>query len=297
MLKILITGASSYVGSHLVNRLKILPYELTLIRSSSSKNRIHQNIKSFDYNASSFDIYKIMKKVKPDIVIHLAGFFVNEHNASHLNKLVESNLVFGTKVLDAMREAGVKNFINTSSYWEDYYQNNGYHPVNLYAAIKKSFQDILQYYTELHDFKALTLRLYDIYGPEDPRNKIIPLLIAQTNATSPLRMSLGEQYIDFIHIDDVIHAYMKAIRYITKIKKAGNVIVDIGTGKVTQLKQVVRLIEKMVKHSISVTFGERPYRKREIMKARAGVRYTKKVLQWEAKIPISFGLRKLFRNI
>ena len=67
-----------------------------------------------------------------------------------------------------MKEVGVKILVNTGTSWQ-HYENKDYSPVNLYAATKQSFEAILQYYVEVASLKAITLKLFETYGLDDPR--------------------------------------------------------------------------------------------------------------------------------
>lgn len=295
-IKIFITGGSGFISQHLIKRLLKNPfYEIILLQSTkSNKNfNLNKNVKYYFYDKKKFNLYSCLLKERPNLVINSAGCFISEHQKKDLETLIKSNVIFGIRLLEAMKEAGIKNIINTGSYWEQYYQDGTYHPVNLYASFKKAFQDILQYYVEVHDFRAITLRLYDVYGPNDKRKKIMPLLQAHIGSNRILNMSPGKQYIDFIYIDDVVNSYIKAINFIFKNNVPINEHVDVGSGKSIQLVKFVSLFEKIYNKKIKVNFGGRSYRKREIMKAKANIRKTKKILHWQPKVTIKQGLNKI----
>jgi len=177
-LKICITGSSSYIGQSLIRRiLDTTDYLLVLIQGKNSPRVfLDKKIEYYFYDDLDFNLYDCLENSKPNLVIHLAGYSVAEHKRDDLDHLIGSNIVFGTKLLDAMKEAGVLKIINTGSYWEDFYQDGKYHPVNLYSSFKKCFFNIMQFYVEVLKFKAITFKLYDVYGPEDKRKKIIPIL-------------------------------------------------------------------------------------------------------------------------
>jgi nucleoside-diphosphate-sugar epimerase len=295
--KIFITGASGYIGQQLVCKLiNNSSYSLLLLQSIKSNRNFISNkkVKYYFYNKKGFNLKKIFLKEKPDVVIHLAAkSFIDEYKKNDLEELINSNIIFSINLLDAMRQSGIKKIINTGTYWEQYYQNGKYHPVNFYASFKKAFQDILQYYVEVHDFRAITLRLYDIYGQEDKRKKIIPILLKNIGTRKLINMSEGEQYVDFIHINDVILSYSKSIEYVLKNKIPQNVSVDVGSGKPIKLKQCILLIEKIFQKNLMVNLGARPYRQREVMKVKANLKEAKRIINWKPTISIQKGLNMI----
>ncbi|MDZ5724904.1 NAD-dependent epimerase/dehydratase family protein [Acetobacterium sp. K1/6] len=97
------------------------------------------------------------------MVVRLASLFVSEHNASDVDKLFMSNVVFGAHLLEAMKTLEVNYLINTGTNWQNYCGSE-YNPVNLYAATKEAFEDIAKFYTQTTSLRMITLRLYDTYG-------------------------------------------------------------------------------------------------------------------------------------
>lgn len=111
----------------------------------------------------------------PDAVIHLAALYVNQHKPADIFELANSNIVFGTHILEAMTKNGVAKFLNIGTRWQ-HLGNKRYNPANLYSATKEAFKAILMYY-ETRGLKHKTLEFGDTYGSGDTRKKIMELLI------------------------------------------------------------------------------------------------------------------------
>lgn len=299
-LKILITGSSGYIGRHLVDYLlKKTDFSLFLLQGKDSDRPFKdKRVKYYFYNEVSFDIYRLLSDIKPDLVVHLAGLIAPEHNKETLSVLLDSNFVFGLRLLDAMNEAGVKNIVSTGTYAENYKQGSfySYNPVSLYAALKRSFFDVLKYYVEACDFNAITLRLYHVYGVDDDKKKIIQFLLDAANNNIVVDISPGEQFINFVYIDDVISAYVKAINFLLT-KKSSNLIFDVGSKKSIRLKDLVFLIESLYSKKINVNFGGRSYRLREIMNAKPNLIKINRVLGWSPRFSVEAGLLKILENL
>ena len=146
---------------------------------------------------------------RPDVVVHLASLFLAQHNQNQVQALIDSNISFGALMLEAMIANSVFAFINTSSVWL-HYNNEDYNPANLYASTKKAFSDVLRYYTEATPLKAITLELPDTYGPNDPRRKIVSILVESIQKREHISLTAGEQFLDLVHVDDIVDAFRLA---------------------------------------------------------------------------------------
>ena len=179
MNRIVVTGATGYIGSNLIRKLIDKDKEVYIIVREHSRFDLIDDIKDkvniFVYDNKIENLINFFNRVKPDIVYHLASLFIAEHKYSDIPNLIESNVKFGTEVLEAMNQSGTKKLINTGTAWQ-HYNNEEYNPVCLYAATKEAFEKIIEFYTNACGFKAITIELYDTYGPKDNRKKIINLL-------------------------------------------------------------------------------------------------------------------------
>jgi nucleoside-diphosphate-sugar epimerase len=162
-----------------------------------------------------------------------------------------------------MRTAGITKLINTGTSWQ-HYQNAAYSPVNLYAATKQAFEDILTYYAEACGFRAITLKLYDTYGPGDPRRKVVNLLLDSALSGETIEMSPGDQILDLVHVKDVCRAYHCAAGLLEEEGRGLSVYGIASEEKVT-LKELVNLFNTVAPRRAKVIWGGRPYRAREVM--------------------------------
>jgi nucleoside-diphosphate-sugar epimerase len=228
-------------------------------------------------------LVSIFQKNVPDVVFHLAA----ETDACQIDALVESNILFGTQLLEAMTQTGTQYFVNTGSYWQ-HYQGKGYNPVNFYAATKEAFENILKHYTESGSIQAVTLKLFDVYGPGDERNKLFNQLNDAYLRQETLAMSPGEQKLDLVYVDDVVEAYSRAADLLCSNSAAElNADYAVTSLKYVSLKKVVELYQRVSKRHIKINFGARPYRDREVMIPWKG----KPVPGWKARVPLETGIR------
>lgn len=268
MKRALVTGATGYVGSNLVKGLIREGWAVgVIVRPSSSMKLIldvSDKIDVYEVTDAINCMRDIVGKAKPDVVFHIASLVINEHKPEETPTLIASNITFGTLLLEAMASHGVTRFVNTGTYWE-HYQNKDYSPVNFYAATKRAFQDLLKFYVEAKGIRAITLKLFDPYGPKDPRMKLLNLLMQIADTGERLAMSPGDQEIDLVHIDDVVNAYLIAVQRLLDMKVIDHEIYGVGTGCPIKLKALATLVATTTGKKLNIEWGGRSYRDREVM--------------------------------
>ncbi len=267
MKKAIVTGATGYIGSNLCKQLIKEGWKVAIVtRPTSDYNYLSDvinKIEILEYDDNLSNLISFFNKVKASVVFHLAAVAINEHDVSDVDILLNANIRFGLHILEAMKQSSTPFLINTGTYWQ-HFESDEYNPLNLYAATKQSFQDLVKYYTSIGEIKAITLKLFDTYGPNDDRPKLINLLHKFADEGIELDMSPGEQQLDYVHIDDITQAFIKAYEYIYDIEEYEEFAV--ATGRLIQLKELVQLFKEKTGKEIKVNWGGKPYRKREVLK-------------------------------
>src|SRR3989338_3463935 len=297
-MRILMTGATGFIGSNLIRDLcQTTDHAFSIVKrersDTSALSDILDKIKVYTLDPAADNIYEILAQEKPDMIIHLATLFLGSHSRAQVPLLVESNILFPTKLLDAMASSGVRKFINTGSFSEHWNCKTEYDPVNLYSSTKRALEDILCYYVNAHHIKAITLKLFDTYGPHDPRPKIFSILKKGLREDSPIDLSPGQQTIDFLYIEDVVEAYKKAIEFLGKDTDVSYETVFIGSGQSHTIREVVSIFQEVAGRKINVNWGARSYREREIMIAIADIRKADDLLAWRPRVSLKQGLSKM----
>lgn len=258
-MKAIITGITGYIGSKLARELVNNNWEVYGIVRIGSNNKNLEDIQdkiTFFELGNNQDLINFFKDIQADVVYHLATAYT--HNG--IESLIDTNIKLGTQILEAMKASGTKNFINTGTYWQ-HYNSNEYNPLDLYSASKQAFQDVIKFYTDTNTIKSITLKLFDTYGEDDNRPKLLNTL-ANLKDYDNLEMSAGEQMIDYVYIDDVINAYIKAYEYIDNVNNAEFAV---ASGKPMMLKELILLFQKITNNNVIIHWGKKPYRDREMM--------------------------------
>lgn len=257
----LITGATGFIGGHLAVALVAEGWE---VHAAVRTDAAIDGVQTHALDGTQARLTEILGDVRPDIVFHLASLFLADHTPEQIEPLLASNIVFPTQLVEAMVRTGCRRLVNTGTAWQ-YDEEGDLAPVNLYAATKTAFEAILPYYVDAHGLSVLSLRLFDTYGPGDPRRKLIRILIEATQSGAPLDMSPGEQIVDMTHVDDVASAFVTAGQRL--MEASGQINEEwFVSGERQTVRELVAIVGQALEHPLTVNFGGRPYRSREVMR-------------------------------
>jgi nucleoside-diphosphate-sugar epimerase len=265
--KVLVTGGTGFIGQHLLYKLVALGCDVHAIKRKDFQEKSYTSINDTTwhfFDGTTLSLISILQKTKPDLVIHLASLFLSQHSNQNLDDLIHSNVLFGTQLLEAMDMANVRLFLNAGTSWQNF-QNEAYSPVNLYAATKQAFEDICLYYCQAKNMSMLTLRIFDTYGINDPRPKLMPTLQRASMTGERLDLSPGDQLIDLVYIDDVIDCFVLATQRLLNGLVAGPEVYALSSLTPVRLKELVQLYASISNRNLNIQWGVRPYRDREVM--------------------------------
>jgi nucleoside-diphosphate-sugar epimerase len=253
--RVLVSGATGFIGSEVTKRLLELNAQVSVITRTEPATKAVNWIRAMDNGAFSS---QVISEINPEVVIHLATRFQSSHSPADIKGLIESNVEFGTNLLESAKEAGAV-FVNINSAWQ-HFESRQYSPVSLYAATKQAFADIAQYYGETGlDLRNLTL--YDTYGPTDKRNKLIRQLLNAANSNEQLDMGPGDQLINLLFVSDVVTAIL-GIAGLPPAPMLHNYVVR--AEKSISIRELVAEIEKVTEKELNVNWGARQARPREM---------------------------------
>lgn len=265
--RVLVTGGAGFVGSRLVGRLAAEGYEVHVLErpgaAIDSLGELAASIPVHQVGGTWEDLNRVFVESRPDVVVHLAALIVTEHEPSDIEPLVRSNVLLGTLLIEAMSRHRVSRFVNTGTFWQHF--GTGNEPVNLYAATKEAFEVLLRYWVAVSPLRAVTLKLFDNYGPDDPRPKLIPMLSRLVVEGGYADLSPGDQLVDLVHIDDVVDAFVRAAGRTAFLPSGSNESFAVSSGKPLPLREIVAEFERQVGHPLDIRWGGRPYRSREVM--------------------------------
>ena len=264
----LVTGASGYTGMHLCKALLEKGCTVhAVVRESSNLERLKKitddRVIIHVYDAAADNLLNIFHISCPDVVYHLAAMVSSANGYNVIQPLLSSNIIFGTKVIEAMLQVGCKKLVNTSTSWVHYDQSQ-YSPVCLYAASKMAFVDIIKFYQDAYGLEVITLELCDSFGVDDNRKKLLNLIRDSVRSGKKLATTQGMQKISLLYIDDLIDGFIVSGNHLVENNNVYGCYI-LPAEEIMTLRELVDRIENICKVKVNISWGKLPYRPREVM--------------------------------
>jgi len=280
--KVLMTGATGFLGSNLLRELIKQKYDITILkRSFSNVDRIRDQIEFVKFfNIDKNSLKDIFKEISADVILHCATSYGRADKDPFA--VIDANLMLPLKLLEIGKKNHIKYFLNTDTILSK--------RINYYALSKSQFKDWLEMYSD--ELVCINVLLEHFYGAFDDRTKFVSFIIDKllTNAVE-IDLTEGKQKRNFIYIDDVVGAFIKVLENLDNFK-FGIYNYEIGADKSYEIRDVVELIKKISGNSLTkFNFGAIPYRKNEIMDSKADTEAIRS-LGWKPKYSIIQGLTK-----
>ncbi|WP_372757950.1 NAD-dependent epimerase/dehydratase family protein [Mariniflexile sp.] len=290
MQTLLLTGATGFLGSHLLEIFISNGFNVVILKRSTSDtwriNHLLPKIKWYDSDMVS--LKAIFTEVKPDVIVHTACNYGRKKD--NLFEILDSNLIFGIKLLEEAIANEVKTFINTDTLL----------PVNVnnYSLSKNQFVQWLKLQSD--KIQVINIRPEYMYGPKDDKNKFTPWLIDKMiNSSEEINLTSGIQKRDFIYIEDVVSAYLMVVNEAQNLPKWNQF--DLGTNTFVEVKEFILAIGKEIEkvYNIDVVsklkFGVIPYREGDIMVPELDNKALLK-LGWKPKFSLDEGIKITIEN-
>ena len=211
MKRVLITGITGYIGSQLAQALSAdcIVYGLVRlpINDKYFTSKLQEKLIFLPFDGSGESVLAALKISMPDVVFHLAAYYTTTHEINTITKLLNSNLMLGTYLLEAMAAVECRCLVYTTTV-TTHCNSVNYKPKTLYAATKQAFSTLVEYYTSIGAIDAAALALSDTYGPNDCRPKVLNLIRKAALEQTPMDLTSGRQIFDVVYIDDVIRGLL-----------------------------------------------------------------------------------------
>ena len=242
--RVLVTGASGFVGSHVVHRLVALGAQVAAVSSSAtadSPGRLRGVIDDIallpgDLNDPA-SMATVVAQAQPELVIHHAALTHVGKSFSRINEHIETN-ISGTANLLAALGGGYERFVYVGS--GDVYgdapipfrEDGPVGPLSPYAVSKYAAERFCRMFQQAYDWPIVCLRPFNVYGPEQSPDRIIPELILSALSGRDLDMTEGRQSREFMYIDDVVDAFLRALT----MPGADGEVINVSSGEEVSIR-------------------------------------------------------------
>ena len=294
--KILIIGGTGFIGYHFSKKCLLHKFEVTgLSRSKPKKIRKLKKVKYIYADISNKKNLKSKIDNEYDYVVNFGG------DVDHHGKNTFKSHFNGCKNLaEIFQNTKIKKFVQMGSsveygkYKSPHFEKNSIKKISklnsIYAKAKLSSTLFLLKLFNNKKFPVTIFRLYLTYGPMQDTNRIIPFTILQCLKNKKFPCTSGNQYRDFIYIDDVVDILFKSLNN----KSAEGQIFNICSNKPVQIKRVINLIKSKCNGG-KPQFGLILMRKDEVKKFYGDLSKTTKFFKWKPKINLAKGLNRTIK--
>ena len=283
MIKVAITGSRGFLGKHLVSRLKNTYNSIKIIEIN------------FDLGYDLLDKDSLNSIKFFDVLIHLAAKSYVPDSFRNPRSFYKTNVLGTLNALELCRKFNAK-MIFTSSYVYGspiYLPINEVHPLrafNPYAQSKLIAEDLCHAYNRDFDIPSVIFRPFNIYGKGQKEHFLIQSIINQAK-TGKIMLKDSRPKRDYIYIDDIVSAYIKAINYSFN----GVEVFNLGSGVSTSIKGLTKIFLKNIDNDFTIKFSEER-RKNEVLETLADIKKAQNLLEWEPLISIDEGISRIIKE-
>jgi CDP-paratose synthetase len=287
--RILLTGATGYLGSHLAEALLDAGHIVIALRRRTSSLRRLESIlpKITLLDVDGLDLSVAFKDYgKIDAVIHTATSY--GRNGESASQIADANLNFPLNLMDVAIAQQTPLFLNTDTALNKF--------LNAYSLSKTQLAEWGLHFARQKKIRFFNLRLEHFYGAGDDDTKFTTHVIKSCLMNAPeLKLTLGEQRRDFIYIDDVVDAYLLLLEK-QELLTDWFMEFDVGSGEAVTIRQFVETVHQLTKSKTQLNFGAYPYREGEAMLSQADVEPLRK-LGWRCRHTLEQGLKLAIEGI
>jgi nucleoside-diphosphate-sugar epimerase len=282
-----VSGASGFVGSHVVRRLLREGTRVTaLSRPDSDPWRIADLLD--DVEVAPLGDPRSLRGV--EVVFHVGAAGVRP--AGNQDDLVlEANVLGTQRLLAAALDAGVERVVYCGSCFEygegtQLVEDAPPRPRTAYAASKAAARFVAEAFSRRHGLPVVSLFLFTAYGPFEPAYRLVPAAIAAALDGRPLELTSGKQTRDFVHVEDAADAFLAAVAVDVEPCESFNVC----SGTETPVRELAQTVVEEVGSNVELRLGALPHREDEIWHLSGDPSRAAARLGWRAKTPLRDGL-------
>lgn len=292
MERILITGASGFIGRHLLTALLAGDTEIHLLtrhpeQAFPADTQVHRAD-----TATPDGIFRAVQASRPTTVFHLASHNVSVNNAEQVPSLINANVLYSALLAEALSEySPAGRLIALGSAWQ-HRDGLPYSPINLYAASKQAMADIFHYYSAQRGLRIAVLKLFHVWGPDDPRQRLVTTLCRAALNGQKVAMSGGEQVINLVHVADVVRGLLHIAERMAALQPGSQEEWSLDGDDNPSVRQLAALIAAIGGRPIQAEWGALPYKDGEFFDT---VRLPQRLPGWQPQIRLRTGLPALLQ--
>src|ERR1700678_3684062 len=305
-MRTLVTGGAGFIGSNLVDRLLVEGHEVDVVDDFSTGSLLNLaeargsagralTIHSLDISAPA--VIELMVRRRPELVFHLAAQADVRVSVARPEFDAEVNIIGSLHILEGARQAESERVIFAASGGTLYgepapedlpvRESHPHQPLSPYGVAKKAVLDYLAAYRKLYALEFAALALANVYGPrQNPHGEagVVAIFADRLQRGTPVTIfGDGEQTRDFVFVDDVVDAFVRAAT------RGGGLVCNIGTGMETSVNDLVHTMAEQAGVEVSPVMA--PLRPGELIRSCLDIERAHMQLGWRPWTTLADGTR------
>ena len=308
----MVTGGAGFIGSTLVDRLLVEGHEVDVVDDfstgslsnlSDARSNAGRSLTIHHLDISAPAVIELMQRRRPELVFHLAAQADVRVSVARPAFDATVNIVGSLNVLEGARLAEAERVVFAASggtlYGEPAVEDlpvresHAQQPLSPYGVSKKAVIDYLVAYRELHALEFCALALSNVYGPrQDPHGEagVVAIFAERILRAEPVKVfGDGEQTRDFVFVDDVVDAFVRAAT------RGGGLVCNIGTGRETSVNEL--LATMTAQSGATVTRVDAPLRPGELLRSSLDIERASIQLGWRPWTQLADGTRAVLEFV
>lgn len=300
--RIVVTGASGFIGMHLLQRLFSAGADVTAVVTSDRRTPLYEALPD-TFNRVVLDdvaaVGHVIREVQPRYVVNLNAYISLDRSLAAVQQSIQANLVSTIDLLIACTEVKCDRVILMGS-CEEYGQKFcpfdpalALDPNSPYGASKAAASAYAYMFHGSFNLPTVVLRPSVVYGPGQSPRMLISMVLRALAEGKPIAVTAGRQTRDFVYIDDVVDSLLLSLNEPTVVGSAWN----IGSGEIVTVFECLKLIERITGRTGLIQFGARPYAESERFHYEPMVHQTFEALHWKPSVMLEEGLRRTWHSV
>jgi nucleoside-diphosphate-sugar epimerase len=297
----LVTGATGFIGSHLVRRLLadgVEVHALTSTVSSVCGPRLvdirDQVVLHEGSLADRCAMDALVDSAQPTHIFHLGAYTHVGKSWQRVDECVQTNVQGTVNLLQALEGTGYQRFVNigTSEIYGDipvpFQEDKPVRPVSPYAASKYAAECLCRVFQQGHGWPIVMVRPFNAYGPRQTVDRIIPEVIVRALRGQDLKMTQGRQTREFNYVEDIVDGMVRC----ALVPGIEGELFKICCGEDVSIRSVTETILNLLGNPVAAEFGALPDRPTEIWTMRGDNTRARELLGWKPQWSLEAGLAK-----
>jgi len=294
---VLVTGGSGFIASHLVKQLLSLGAKVTITTRYNSVidnirlEDVWENINVIECDLRDPDSLQDIKKLKPQIIFHLAAYNHVGQSFTHVSEVFDVNAKGTANLMQAYEDYEKFVYMSTSEVYGHqtrvpFVETMTPNPISPYA-ITKYAGELFARMKQRIGKPVVIVRCFNTFGPYQSVKAIIPEIILKCLKGKPIDATEGKQTREFNYVEDIVDGIIKASKSDTTLAA-----INIGSGEDVSIKKLIKKIARLTQSKSKLNFGALDYRPTEIWEMKADNTNAKAYLNWEPRHNLTEGLTK-----